>query len=277
MYCLQELARQLTVELAPFVDECHAELRRLSAVGFVDVNVRKDAFLTLAHLIAYETTATNDDDHDGSFKRHFDEFVSRAARVVELELNRELVMSVLDALKVLIVRTAPRLSLLDASASASLSKCANLVVATLEGRIYCQTINKMDKIDSGMELDEAEYDFVLKQYASDLVPALALVSTTTTTTSTSIFTQIFEYCLSLVDDKHSTANEKTFAVGLVGQTFDNLAYGGRRRDHDDLSSSGWCSAWAQRLFGRFYPFLTSSSSPNLLRVNTVYIIFFFFS
>lgn len=277
MSCLRDLIKSnhnQSTFLLDYYDDAYGELKRL-AVSYVDVNVRKDAFLTLAHLIsaaiksttsvrADQTVTTTDSQRRhvviDKLSRHVDEFVRRAVRCIELELNRELVMGVLAACKILLARltTTRRVTL------TRLEKLATLVEATLDGRIYCQTINKIasEKPDNREDFCESEYDFLLKQFAGDLVPALAK-SCGGFTSFGPFFTHVLRYCCRLVErpvDVSASESEKSFAIGLAGQLVENLgaSFFLLLDNHFSL---------AQQLFTKFYPLLASESQD--LRANTV--------
>jgi hypothetical protein len=92
-------------------------------------------------------------------------------------------------------------------------------------QIFCQTVAQDDDGEDQMKLDDldenqAEYDYMIKEYAGDLVPALALCL------PDDVFDKYFEKVLHflyrILNRADSTVAEKSFVIGVIGETVGNL-------------------------------------------------------
>ena len=76
--------------------------------------------------------------------------------------------------------------------------------------------------DCEEELDEnlAEYDYMLKEYAGDVIPSLALCLPTPYFNS--YFEKACTFLIKILNKPESSSAEKSFAIGVVGETLSNL-------------------------------------------------------
>lgn len=239
LYCVQEISKHKNLEFLEFYDECFSEITRLRS--FVNINVRKESFLALAHLIAYNyeifikgapnldsTTLTK-------FNENFQEFFNKSIKAIQLDLNRELVMSVFNSIKVLLTRISPYIRDNLAIFSNQMDTIGNIVIDTFQSKIYCQTINKIDQ----NEEDDAEYDFILKEYAGEILPSMALCLD-----HNSFFSNIIDFLSKILTKPNSTSTEISFSIALIGEIVNNL---------DRINNLP-----AQKLFSQFYSYLYST-------------------
>ena len=80
-------------------------------------------------------------------------------------------------------------------------------------------MNKDNEVED-IEDNLAEYDYMLKEYAGDIIPSLALCL------PENAFDAYFEKCLVFLikslNKPDSTIAEKSFVIGVVGETVSNL-------------------------------------------------------
>lgn len=137
-----------------------------------------------------------------------------------MDANRQLVMSAFDGVKTLLARCAPYIKQNFSAHSASLEEYGNLVLKTFQNKIYCQTENKEEDPEEDLEENLAEYDYMLKEYAGDVIPSFALCL------PEPYFKAYFEkaciYLVKILAKAESSTAEKSFAIGVVGETLSNL-------------------------------------------------------
>lgn len=80
-------------------------------------------------------------------------------------------------------------------------------------------INKTSE-SSDVDENEAEYDFILKEYAGDILPSLALCLDIKLFDS--FFSNMLVYLIKLLNKPESNVTEKSFVIGVIGETIANL-------------------------------------------------------
>ena len=158
-----------------------------------------------------------------------------------MDANRQLVMNVFDAVKILLSRCAPYIKQNFTQYSKTLEEYGTLVLETFQNKvfqiyffkeiknlftnekttkIYCQMENKEEECDEDFDENLAEYDYMLKEYAGDVIPSLALCL------PESYFYAYFEkaivFLIRILNKSESSSAEKSFAIGVVGETLCNL-------------------------------------------------------
>lgn len=228
IYCIEEIAKYSNAHLIDYFNECHEELARLSL--FVNINIRKESYVALANLISYfhDYCICNVDKADPELKQKMlttfntclNEFHLNSVKAIQMDANRQLVMSTFDGVKILLARCAPFIKQNFSQYSQTLEEYGNMVLETFQNKIYCQTENKDEECDEDLDENLAEYDYMLKEYAGDVIPSLALCL------PQQYFNAYFDkaciYLLKILNKSDSSNAEKSFAIGIVGETLINL-------------------------------------------------------
>jgi hypothetical protein len=80
--------------------------------------------------------------------------------------------------------------------------------------------NKEEECDEDLDENLAEYDYMLKEYAGDVLPSFAVCL------PEQYFNAYFEkaivYLIRILNKSDSSTAEKSFAIGVVGETLSNL-------------------------------------------------------
>ena len=224
--CLQEILKYLNPQMYEFYDECFEEVKNL--LNFVHLNIRKESYLAMAYMISYfhdycivNLQSANETERQilmTKFVTNLKDFKSKSAKAIEMDANRELVMSIFDSMKILLGRCAPFIKSHLNDFGQLLETFGNLILETFQNKIYCQMVNNEES--ANIEDNEAEYDYMLKEYAGDVLPSLALCL------NDSLFDNYFEkvlvYLFRLLNKSESTNAEKSFVIGVVGETVANL-------------------------------------------------------
>jgi hypothetical protein len=141
-------------------------------------------------------------------------------KAIKMDANRQLVMNVFDAVKTLLFRCAIYIKQNFAQYSETLEEYGSLVLETFQNKIYCQTENKEEECDEDFDENLAEYDYMLKEYAGDIIPSFALCL------PEQYFNAYFEkaviFLIRILNKSESSSAEKSFAIGVVGETLSNL-------------------------------------------------------
>lgn len=69
--------------------------------------------------------------------------------------------------------------------------------------------------------DQAEYDYMLKEYAGDVLPSFALCLPEATFEK--YFEKVLIYLLKILNNSESSPAEESFVIGVVGETVANLS------------------------------------------------------
>lgn len=127
-------------------------------------------------------------------------------------------MGVFDALRLLLSRCSVYIKSHLSEFSKSLEIYGGLIIDTFKNKIYCQTINQ-DQVDENDE-EEAEFDQVLKEFAGDVIPSLA--SCLPGQMFDPFFQKVLIDLFRILHKSESSPAEKSFVIGVVGETVCNL-------------------------------------------------------
>jgi hypothetical protein len=225
LYCLQEICKHMNPELLDYYGECYTELKNLSL--YVHSSIRKEAYGCMAHLISYchdwlsSTTSGSVKQYEAtllSFNNSLREFHDNSVKTIKMDVNRQLVMDIYDAVRTLLQRCAPYISKHYADYADALRIYGDLVLDTFDNKIYCQVINKDN--DDQDEDNLAEYDHMLKEYAGDVIPSLALCLPEVEFDK--YFEKVLVYLMRLLNKPETTLAEKSFVIGVIGESISNL-------------------------------------------------------
>ena len=153
------------------------------------------------------------------------DYFGNCTKTIECDANRQLVMSCFDSLCVLINGCSVFIRQNLSFYGETLEKFGNIIIDAFKNKIFCQTIAQDDDSEDQMKLDDldenqAEYDYMIKEYAGDLVPALALCL------PDEIFDKYFEKVLHflhrILNKTESSIAEKSFVIGVIGETVCNM-------------------------------------------------------
>jgi len=112
--------------------------------------------------------------------------------------------------------------------------------------------NKEEECDEDLDDNLAEYDYMLKEYAGDIIPSLALCLPAECFSA--YFGKACVFLVKILNKSESTSAEKSFAIGVVGETLTNL---------DSIEGDK-----AQTLFAEFYKHIFSTD--NEIKSNTIF-------
>ena len=147
------------------------------------------------------------------------DFFQISVKAIKMEANRQFVMGVFDAVKTLLSRCAPFIKHNFAEFAKPLEEYSTLIIETFENKIFCQVMNKDDENDD-LEENQAEYDYMLKEFSGDCIPSLALCL------PENVFGTYFEkavvYLIRILNKPESALAEKSFVIGVIGETISNL-------------------------------------------------------
>lgn len=228
IYCLEEITKYLNPQLIDHYNDCYEELKRLSL--FVHINIRKEAYVALANLISYfhDYCIINIDKADNALKEkmittfntNLNEFHQNSVKAITMDANRQLVMNIYEAVKILLAKCAPFIKQNFAQYSKSMEEYGSLVLETFENKLYCQMENKDEECDEDLDDNLAEYDYMLKEYAGDVIPSFALCL------PEQYFSAYFEkacvFLIKILNKEESSPAEKSFAIGVIGETLANI-------------------------------------------------------
>ena len=148
--------------------------------------------------------------------KYLNEFYSKSIKVVRKEANRKLVMSVLDAIKSLLNRCSNYIKINLNIFGKQIEAYATIVTDTFQHKLYCQEIAKEQESDE----DEAECYKMLKEYAGDIVPGLAL--SLPDVMFDPYFEKVLAHLLHMLNKSDSTNAELSFVIGVIGETVANM-------------------------------------------------------
>ena len=87
----------------------------------------------------------------------------------------------------------------------------------------CQIITQDRDVEedlNDLEENQAEYDYMLKEYAGDCIPSLAMCLTENMFEA--YFDKMLEFLLRLLNKPDASIAEQSFVIGVVGETISNL-------------------------------------------------------
>jgi len=107
------------------------------------------------------------------------DYFGNSIKTIECDGNRQLVMSCFDSLCILINGCSAFIRQNLNFYGETLEKLGNIIINAFKNKIFCQTIAQDDDGEDQMKLDDldenqAEYDYMIKEYTGDLVLASAL-------------------------------------------------------------------------------------------------------
>lgn len=128
-------------------------------------------------------------------------------------------MSVFDAIRTLFMRCAPYIKNNLNNFAKPLETYGTIILDTFQNKILCQIVNK-DEDGTDFDENQAEHDYMIKEYAGDIVPAIALCLTENLFDE--FFDKILVYLIKILNKSDSSIAEKSFVVGVIGETVANL-------------------------------------------------------
>lgn len=141
--CLETITQYMNSSLIDFYNDCYTELKSLSL--FVHLNIRKEAYLGLANLISYlhDYCNVNLDKMDEmtrnkmiqTFTANLNDFYECSVNTIKMDANRQLVMTVFDAIKTLLFRCAPFIKSNFNQFSKPLEEYSSLVIETFQNKV----------------------------------------------------------------------------------------------------------------------------------------------
>ena len=153
------------------------------------------------------------------------DFFGNCIKTIECDGNRQLVMSCFDAICVLINGCSGFIKQNLSFYGETLERLGNIVINAFKNKLFCQTVTQDDDGEDPMKLDDldenqAEYDYMIKEYAGDLVPALALCLPDETFDK--YFEKVLQFLHRILNKSDSTIAEKSFVIGVIGETVCNM-------------------------------------------------------
>ena len=150
------------------------------------------------------------------------DFYLICVKATKKEPSRQIIMSIYESIKIMLARCAPYIKNNLNEFAKPLETYANMVIDTFDNKAFCQIVDQIvDSVSSvDIEDNQAEYDYMLKEYAGDVIPSLALCL------PENMFDVYFEKCLAYLvntlNKEDATVAEKSFVIGVVGETISNL-------------------------------------------------------
>ncbi len=178
------------------------------------------------------------------------EYHSNVIQAITCDANRVLVMAALEGIPIILQRCASFIRANFSDFKKDLEQLSKIVLEIFQSNIYCQIENKDQ--DNDEEENLAEYDYMLKEYAGDIVPALALCLPSDCFNT--FFEQVCVFLIKILNKSESTSAEKSFSIGIVGETLTNM---------ETLNGDS-----AQKLFVEFYKHIFSTD--NEIKSNTIF-------
>ncbi len=219
IYCLEEITKYPNQQLFEYFGEIFNELKILSS--FLHLDVRSESYIAMSNLISYYfenqiNIQQPEIEKCLRLNKYLNEFYSKSIKVVRKEANRKLVMSVLDAIKSLLNRCSNYIKVNLNIFEKQIEAYANIVTDTFQHKLYCQEIAKEQESDE----DEAECYKMLKEYAGDIVPGLAL--SLPDVIFDPYFEKVLAHLLHMLNKSDSTNAELSFVIGVIGETVANM-------------------------------------------------------
>ena len=145
------------------------------------------------------------------------EFHINALQTIRKEPNRQLVLGVLDALRLLMFNCAPHMRANMELYGKSSEAVCSLVHDIFQHQVHCQKLFNEDEFASE---GEAQCHKQLKEYAGDVVPSLALCLPGDKFAP--FFEQTMRYWLATFAKADTSLVEKSFLIGVIGETIGNM-------------------------------------------------------
>ena len=158
------------------------------------------------------------------------DFNKSAVKTVKEDPSRILVWTVFDAIKTLLSKCSVFIKKNLNDFVKSLEAYATLIFETFENKILCQIITQDREVEedlNDLEENQAEYDYMLKEYAGDCIPSLALCLAESMFDA--YFDKMLDFLLRLLNKPDSSIAEQSFVIGVVGETISNLTSIGSNR------------------------------------------------
>ena len=219
IYCLEEITKYQNQQLFDYFGEIFGELKILT--NFLHLDIRSESYIAMSNLISYYyenqiNIQQPEIDKCLRLNKYLNEFYSKSIKVVRKEANRKLVMSVLDAIKSLLNRCSNYIKINLNIFGKQIEAYATIVTDTFQHKLYCQEIAKEQDSDE----DEAECYKMLKEYAGDIVPGLAL--SLPDVMFDPYFEKVLAHLLHMLNKSDSTNSELSFVIGVIGETVANM-------------------------------------------------------
>ncbi len=219
IYCLEEITKYQNQQLFDYFGEIFGELKILT--NFLHLDIRSESYIAMSNLISYYyenqiNIQQPEIDKCLRLNKYLNEFYSKSIKVVRKEANRKLVMSVLDAIKSLLNRCSNYIKINLNIFGKQIEAYATIVTDTFQHKLYCQEIAKEQESDE----DEAECYKMLKEYAGDIVPGLAL--SLPDVMFDPYFEKVLAHLLHMLNKSDSTNAELSFVIGVIGETVANM-------------------------------------------------------
>ena len=150
---------------------------------------------------------------------NINDFYQISLKATKKEPSRQIVMAIYESIKLVLSRCAPYIKNNLGEFTKQLEVYANMVIDTLDNKAFCQIVDQIvESFD--VEENQAEYDYILKEVAGDIIPSLALCL------PENMFDTYFDKCLvyliNTINKQDATVAEKSFVIGVVGETVSNL-------------------------------------------------------
>uniref|UniRef100_T1IJ37 IPO4/5-like TPR repeats domain-containing protein n=1 Tax=Strigamia maritima TaxID=126957 RepID=T1IJ37_STRMM len=212
---MREISQYTKEGFMPFLKQCIREV-----TGFLDYpagSIRKVSIETLGQFCcSLHEVSVRKNSFEGieALQNYLDVLLPRFVEIILEDLERE---TVIGALETITDMTKILKSTLFESGHFDIVLKATFDV--MNGKTACQDIDDLD--DEGGEF-EAEYDAMLIEFAGDLISSLALAI------APEKYNPIFEKFFTIMSSKlkkNKTISERSFAIGVLAQSCENMSDG----------------------------------------------------
>ncbi|XP_074644690.1 importin-4-like [Tubulanus polymorphus] len=206
---LGEIALNSGAAFLPHLESTYLEVSKL--LDYPASNIRKGAAIAIGNYLQFMGKSENPEIQMKQAEM-MNLSIPKLIEIVKTDSDRLVAMTTLEAIK----------EFLDADImqpgqqTELLSMIAACVKDVIQMKISCQQYSD-DADDPELEDDEAEYDTMLIEYAGDILPNLAKLVN---------YEQFNPYFRQIIPElkkrlkKNSTISEKSFAIGVIGETAD---------------------------------------------------------
>lgn len=213
---LREIAANVKLGFLPFLQQCSEEVYKL--LEYESHSIQKVALRTVGELCCnlHHAVTTNNSPNEGKevLSRFLDNLVPKLVIIINTDKDRELITTAIETLTELLKNV--RESVLEnPDHLTTIVQCA---FNAMTGKILYQE----DEVEGDSDENRAEYDSMLIECASEIIPELALAM------PADQFTQYFRpYFLLLLPklQKQRPVSERSFAVGMLAQSCENMGEG----------------------------------------------------
>ncbi|KAG8238816.1 hypothetical protein J437_LFUL010530, partial [Ladona fulva] len=209
---LRQLASNAKTAFVPYLETAFKEVFKL--INYPQEDIRKSSIDALATFcVSFYTYDTSEEKK--ALAEALSVFIPKLAEIVRTDLEREVVMSALDAYCDMLAEGGSSIIKGEGHRDA----IVNSVMAVLQNKVECQDKCKDEEEES--DDGEAEQDELLIQCAGDIIPKLGKAMPPD---DFAVYFEQFYPLLVAKTKKNCTDAQRSFSIGTISDTIASLSY-----------------------------------------------------